>query len=130
MEATQINLLDEINQLRERINELESHNHNHNHNNHNNHKTTQLEPAECDICHKIFKNKYILKTHKQNMHSNERERYNCPHCNKTFASKYYLTTHINRKHIDSDSNPDFAQQHTVGEIDPSFDESNDLIADE
>ena len=82
-------LLNEINNLRDRINQLENRHHHQNQN--------LYEPTECDICHKIFRNKYIMKTHKQNMHNDNRERFNCPHCNKTFASKYYLKNHIDSK---------------------------------
>ena len=56
-------IIEEINRLRNRITELESHQHHHNISN---------EPAECEICHKVFRNKYILKTHKETMHNEER----------------------------------------------------------
>ena len=89
-------LLNEINNLRDRINQLENRHHHQNQN--------LYEPTECDICHKIFRNKYIMKTHKQNMHNDNRERFNCPHCNKTFASKYYLKNHIDSKHKNENAN--------------------------
>ena len=82
-------LLHELNELRQRIAELESQHKSH---------ATYNQPVECDICHKTFKNKYILKTHIENMHNDSRERYNCPHCDKSFASKYYLKKHIHDKH--------------------------------
>ena len=84
-------LLQELNELRQRIAELEAHTKSH---------ATYNLPVECEICHKTFKNKYILKTHIENTHNDNRERYNCPHCDKTFASKYYLRKHIHDKHED------------------------------
>ena len=78
----------ELNQLRQRVADLESH---------RRHRT-ELEPAECPHCQKIFKNKYILKTHIENMHNDNRQRHQCPHCTKSFASKYYLAKHIADKH--------------------------------
>ena len=96
-ESTEISctetLLHELNELRQRIAELESQCA------HKSHAVYNL-PVECEICHKTFKNKYILKTHMENMHNDSRERYSCPHCDKTFASKYYLKKHIKDKHED------------------------------
>ena len=98
IEITELNAIDiyasELNQLRQRVADLESHRR----------RRTELEPAECPHCHKIFKNKYILKTHIENMHNDNRQRLACPHCSKTFYSKYYLAKHINDKH--STSNQD------------------------
>ena len=94
-ESTEIScteaLLHELNELRQRIAELEAHTKSH---------AKYNLPVECEICHKTFKNKYILKTHMENMHNDSRERYSCPHCDKTFASKYYLKRHIHDKHED------------------------------
>ena len=86
----------ELNQLRQRVADLES----------RRRHRTELETAECPHCHKIFKNKYILKTHIENMHNDNRQRHQCPHCNKSFASKYYLAKHINDKHPDPISEPE------------------------
>ena len=88
-------LLQIINDLTRRVAELESKMDTKAHKQHK-----ELDKVECEICHKTFKNKYILKTHMQNIHSETRERYECPHCNKEFASKYYLKKHISSKHPD------------------------------
>lgn len=87
-------LLKQIEELKARIAELES-------KQQNQHKPPkQLPEVECEICHKTFKNKYILKTHMKNMHDETRTRFDCPHCDKTFANKYYLKKHIAAKHGD------------------------------
>lgn len=86
----------ELNQLRQRVADLESHRR----------KRQELETAECPHCHKIFKNKYILKTHIENMHNENRQRHQCPHCTKTFASKYYLAKHIHDKHSEPEAEPE------------------------
>ena len=84
-------LLKEIEALKARVTELEA-------THHKAHK--ELPTVECELCHKTFKNKYILKNHMKNMHDESRERYNCPHCDKSFANKYYLKKHIASKHAD------------------------------
>ena len=88
------NLIEVINNLQQRITELETH---------QPRRNVTFEPAECNICHKTFKNKYILKTHIETMHNENRSRFQCEHCGKTFLSKYYLAKHISIKH--SDENP-------------------------
>lgn len=80
--------------LNNKINELES-------------KVAELEKkkisamnqsAECEICHKIFKNKYILNTHMKNIHCERRETFECPYCKKPLKSKYFLQYHIQHQH--------------------------------
>ena len=84
---TELDLIAEIDKLKQRIQELEAK------------QAKRIEPtAECEICHRVFKNKYILKTHMFNVHNENRQRFTCPHCSKTFASKYYLAKHIKDKH--------------------------------
>ena len=95
METTENqNLIEVINNLQQRITELETH---------QPRRNVTFEPAECNICHKTFKNKYILKTHIETMHNENRIRFHCERCGKTFLSKYYLAKHISIKH--SDENP-------------------------
>ena len=102
-------LLKEIEALKARIAELEA-------KQHKAHK--ELPTVECDICHKTFKNKYILKNHMKNMHDESRERYNCPHCDKSFANKYYLKKHIAAKHadvIEATTDSDHTEEEAHGE---------------
>lgn len=87
-ETSSETLMDEINKLKQRIQELEA----------KKNKRKESEPVECEHCHHMFKNKYILKTHIKNIHGENRQRFECEHCHKTFASKYYLAKHINDKH--------------------------------
>lgn len=84
---TELDLIAEIDKLKQRIQELEAKQAKH-----------VEQPAECELCHRVFKNKYILKTHMFNVHNENRQRFTCEHCHKTFASKYYLAKHIKDKH--------------------------------
>ena len=86
----------ELEQLTNKINELES-------------KITELENKNhinekvvCDICNKKFKNKYILRTHMQNIHCENRQSYTCEICGKQLKSKYYLQYHISHLHNNND----------------------------
>ena len=88
------NLIEVINNLQQRIAELETH---------QTRRNISFEPAECNICHKTFKNKYILKTHIETMHNENRITFQCEHCGKTFLSKYYLAKHISIKHQQQNS---------------------------
>ena len=92
--------MSEIEQLKIRINELENKLGDYELKKTKSKPSKNEEPVECEICHKMLKNKYILKTHMRNKHDNNRERFECPYCLKKIASKYYLTTHI--EHIHSD----------------------------
>ena len=80
-------LTNKINELESKIAELENKN-----------KTAIEQCVECEICHKTFKNKYILKAHIKNIHSDNHERFECPHCQKQLKSKYYLQYHISHIH--------------------------------
>ena len=71
------------------------------------HKKTPIEmiSCECEICHKHYKNKYVLKTHMKT-HSETKEekiKVECPECHKRFCSKYYLARHISEKHSKTDT---------------------------
>jgi ABC-type sugar transport system ATPase subunit len=58
-----------------------------------------FDKCKCEKCGKTFGNKYILKTHIAQKHSEaERERYKCEHCGKSFLSAYYLKYHLQRLH--------------------------------
>ena len=58
-----------------------------------------FEPCECPTCHKIYANKYILKTHMNKKHcEGERTRFICEHCHKSFCSPYYLKSHVEKLH--------------------------------
>ena len=61
-------------------------------------KRNNNQSVECELCHKIFKNKYILKTHIKNIHVEQRESFTCQHCGKQLKSKYYLQYHISHLH--------------------------------
>lgn len=81
--------------LESKLNELES----------KKKKTKQVdEPVQCEICGKTLKNRYTLKTHIANRHTDNRERFKCSICGKDLKSKYYLQYHINRIHRDEINN--------------------------
>lgn len=90
-ETETVNEINEIEQLKAKISELEKK---------INKPKREYEPCECEICHNMFKNKYILKTHMNNIHNKERQTYNCPYCRKLLKSKYYLQKHISIIHAD------------------------------
>ena len=46
----------------------------------------------CDLCHKQFVNKWVLKRHLL-LHSGEKP-YDCDACHKTFTLKSHLTKHL------------------------------------
>ena len=81
----------EIEQLKARIAELEKM---------LNKPKREYEPCECPECHKKLKNKFILKTHMNSVHNQERQKFECPHCHKVLKSKYYLQKHIQSIHAD------------------------------
>ena len=85
------NYIEEIEILKAKIAELESK---------LNKTKKQHEPVSCDLCHKTFKNEYILKTHINSVHNKERITFECPHCHKFLKSKYYLQKHIKNIHAD------------------------------
>ena len=86
--------MSEIEELTNRINELESKIVELELKKSKNKLTTVLEPATCSICGKTLRNKYILKTHMETVHNGNRTKVECPHCHKQLSSKYYLEKHI------------------------------------
>ena len=54
-------------------------------------------PASCPICGRMCSNKYILRTHMEDKHS-DRQRLLCPYCSKEYSSRNSLLSHISRYH--------------------------------
>jgi hypothetical protein len=53
----------------------------------------------CDICQKMYSNKWHLKRHFVTKHSNSNiEKVPCDMCESTFASKWHLNRHMDEKH--------------------------------
>lgn len=63
-----------------------------------------IRPYSCSECDKRFKHKGQLKTHKQDVHSNEKK-YKCKTCSKSFKHKGQLKTHIADKHTENAPRP-------------------------
>ena len=109
-------LIERIKELEERIDALEKHDEKIDESSHGGNdrpKTSDVlsTPVECEICHKMYKNKYILATHMNNIHSNGRELFECPYCKKKLKSKYYLNKHIHSFHEENEvkHNPDIEE---------------------
>ena len=96
--------IEEIEILKAKIAELESK---------LNKQKKQHEPVSCSICHKTFKNEYILKTHINSIHNKERPTFECQYCHKMLKSKYYLERHINHIHADELKNKEEMKQQEM-----------------
>lgn len=59
------------------------------------------DSCTCEICGKLLKNKYTLKTHLKLHQDKTLIKIECPTCHKLYCSKYYLTRHIKEKHTPS-----------------------------
>ena len=93
IESNDTNDIQEIQKLKAKLNQLE---------NKIKKPKREYKECECEICHKIFKNPYTLKTHMNTIHNENRATFNCPHCGKTLKSKYYLQKHIRVVHADEE----------------------------
>ena len=54
--------------------------------------------AECPICFKVLRDKYKVKTHIADVHSNVQHVFNCPVCNRVYKTKNTLANHISLTH--------------------------------
>ena len=55
----------------------------------------------CEICHRGFPNKFLMETHKQNLHNwKGDENIKCPHCDEMFKDRHSLRKHEAIKHAD------------------------------
>ena len=88
---SEMNDIQEIQQLKAKLNQLE---------NKIKRPKREYKECECEICHKIFKNTFTLKTHMNTIHNENRPTFNCPHCGRVLKSKYYLQKHIRVVHAD------------------------------
>ncbi|XP_018326728.1 zinc finger protein 69 homolog [Agrilus planipennis] len=56
------------------------------------------EPAVCEVCGKVAKNKESLRGHMYYIHLN-RKTFQCEHCNKYFQSKHGYLHHLKKTHL-------------------------------
>ena len=63
---------------------------------------TKKKQFSCEICHKDFKRKDHLITHKDAVHENKRP-FSCDICNVRFKQKHHLTSHFIAKHNNNNS---------------------------
>ena len=54
-------------------------------------------PAKCEVCNKIYQNKYYLKTHMEVFHEKPKN-FKCPICDKCFNHKGSVKYHIDSVH--------------------------------
>jgi hypothetical protein len=55
----------------------------------------------CNLCDKLFADKYILKTHKRNIHltsGSRKEKHQCKVCDMNVSSKYIMEAHMQKVH--------------------------------
>ena len=63
----------------------------------------------CEVCGKVLKNKYTLKTHLKVHQDKQLTKIECPTCHKLYCSKYYLNKHIKEKHLPQKIEEDLSQ---------------------
>lgn len=72
--------------------------------------------CKCEICGKLLKNKYTLKTHLKLHEDKSIVKVECPVCHKFYCSKYYLNKHINEKHPDTENEENHEDDHEEDSI--------------
>ena len=84
--------------------------------------------CECEICHRHYKNKYVLKTHMKIHNRSDTDakppKIDCPICHKKFCTKYYVARHIKDVHSNTASASEPSQASDSCEI--NINELNEL----
>ncbi|XP_003746836.1 zinc finger protein 2 [Galendromus occidentalis] len=65
-----------------------------------NERHDSLSPNHCEVCGKIYKDQYILRSHMKLVHGEPLSLHECFHCQKRFDRKAHLIRHLKHTHTD------------------------------
>ena len=93
-----------------------------------------MSDLECDVCHKQWKNRTALKTHKLIHLPDSEKPFQCETCDKRFCQSVQRRVHIEKYHPEAMNNEETGEEvqedeNVVFEMDEGVEENVDILAD-